>query len=311
MSQMSVPAGAWEDLRREVRARNPRRRLDHPTRPAPLPVRANASLLRGASRIASRARPPRSRPSLTLAPLARAFPPPPPETSTRGVSQARKLEGEIDGKLSAFAKTASGVSRDVSDGLMLGDGVDAQEGALESLLQRLTDVNAAMAGAVSGGIAGGEARSYTLARHRDVLGEFTSEFKRVRDAVSTSRDRDALLGGASRGSRGGRSASGLSTDGLSDTSQTELLMRERSTVHSSTSAVDDVIGAAQATAAALVSQRGIFGGIASNLSGVGSRFGVMHDVLAAIKRKRSKDTMVLSAVVAFCVAFTLIYWLAK
>lgn len=255
--------------------------------------------------------PPRSRPSLTLAPLARAFPPPPPETSTRGVSQARKLEGEIDGKLSAFAKTASGVSRDVSDGLMLGDGVDAQEGALESLLQRLTDVNAAMAGAVSGGIAGGEARSYTLARHRDVLGEFTSEFKRVRDAVSTSRDRDALLGGASRGSRGGRSASGLSTDGLSDTSQTELLMRERSTVHSSTSAVDDVIGAAQATAAALVSQRGIFGGIASNLSGVGSRFGVMHDVLAAIKRKRSKDTMVLSAVVAFCVAFTLIYWLAK
>lgn len=194
---------------------------------------------------------------------------------------------------------------------MLGDGVDAQEGALESLLQRLTDVNAAMAGAVSGGIAGGEARSYTLARHRDVLGEFTSEFKRVRDAVSTSRDRDALLGGASRGSRGRASASGLSTDGLSDTSQTELLMRERSTVHSSTSAVDDVIGAAQATAAALVSQRGIFGGIASNLSGVGSRFGVVHDVLAAIKRKRSKDTMVLSAVVAFCVAFTLIYWLAK
>ena len=254
--------------------------------------------------------PPRSRPSLTLAPLARAFPPPPPETSTRGVSQARKLEGEIDGKLSAFAKTASGVSRDVSDGLMAGDGVDAQEGALESLLQRLTDVNAAMAGAVSGGIAGGEARSYTLARHRDVLGEFTSEFKRVRDAVSTSRDRDALLGGASA-TRGGRSASGLSTDGLSDSSQTELLMRERSTVHSSTSAVDDVIGAAQATAAALVSQRGIFGGIASNLSGVGSRFGVMHDVLAAIKRKRSKDTMVLSAVVAFCVAFTLIYWLAK
>ena len=193
---------------------------------------------------------------------------------------------------------------------MAGDGVDAQEGALESLLQRLTDVNAAMAGAVSGGIAGGEARSYTLARHRDVLGEFTSEFKRVRDAVSTSRDRDALLGGASA-TRSARSASGLSTDGLSDSSQTELLMRERSTVHSSTSAVDDVIGAAQATAAALVSQRGIFGGIASNLSGVGSRFGVMHDVLAAIKRKRSKDTMVLSAVVAFCFAFTLIYWLAK
>ena len=190
---------------------------------------------------------------------------------------------------------------------MAGEGVDAQAGVLESLLQRLTDVNAAMAGAVSGGSAGGEARSYTLARHRDVLGEFASEFKRVRAAVLTSLDRDALLGGraATRGS------GGAAADGLSDSSQMELLMRERSTVHSSTSAVDDVIGAAQATAAALVSQRGIFGGIAGNLSGVGSRFGVMHDVLAAIKRKRSKDTLVLSAVVAFCVAFTLIYWLAK
>ena len=186
---------------------------------------------------------------------------------------------------------------------MAGDGVDAQAGVLESLLQRLTDVNAAMAGAVSGGSAGGEARSYTLARHRDVLGEFANEFKRVRDAVSTSRDRDALLGR--------RQTTGGGADGLSDSSQTELLIRERSTVHSSTSAVDDVIGVAQATAAALTSQRGVFGGVASALSGVGSRFGVMRDVLAAIKRKRSKDTMVLSAVVAFCVAFTLIYWLAK
>lgn len=307
MSQMSVPAGAWEDLRREVRARNPAA----PPRPP------------DATRASSRSRECFSRPRRVPNLIPRAAPPPPrslpdprppraalfspPPLHARGSSQARKLEGEIDGKLSAFAKTASGVSRDTGDGLMAGDGVDAQAGVLESLLQRLTDVNAAMAGAVSGGSAGGEARSYTLARHRDVLGEFTSEFKRVRDAVSTSRDRDALLGGraATRGSGGGAS------DGMSDSSQTELLMRERSTVHSSTSAVDDVIGAAQATAAALVSQRGIFGGIASNLSGVGSRFGVMHDVLAAIKRKRSKDTMVLSAVVAFCVAFTLIYWLAK
>ena len=157
MSQMSVPAGAWEDLRREVRARNPAA----PPRPP------------DATRASSRSRERFSRPRRVPNLIPRAAPPPPrslpdprppraalfspPPLHARGSSQARKLEGEIDGKLSAFAKTASGVSRDTGDGLMAGEGVDAQAGVLESLLQRLTDVNAAMAGAVSGGSAGGEA----------------------------------------------------------------------------------------------------------------------------------------------------------
>jgi Golgi SNAP receptor complex protein 1 len=168
-----------------------------------------------------------------------------------------------------------------------------------------------MAGAVSGATAGGEARSYTLARHRDVLVEFTNEFKRVDEAVRTSRERDLLLSGGNAGRRNNRSASNDGGEGFSESSTTELLIRERNTVHSSTSAVEDVIGAAQATAAALVSQRGLFGIIGSNLQNAGNRFGTMHNLLAAIKRKKNKDTMILSAVVAFCTAFTLIYWLAK
>lgn len=201
-------------------------------------------------------------------------------------------------------KTASGVSRDTGDGLLAGEGVDAQAAVLESLLQKLTDVNTAMTGAVNGGSAGGEARSYTLARHKDILGEFTSEFKRVGDSISTSRDRDLLLGGRSRSDSSGM--------GNSDGTQADMLLRERSTVHSSTSAVDDVIGAAQATAAALVSQRGLFSNVASNLSnGIGNRFGVMQNLLVAIKRKKNKDTMILSAVIGLCTAFTLIYWMAK
>jgi Golgi SNAP receptor complex protein 1 len=218
--------------------------------------------------------------------------------------QARKLESEIDGKLSSFVKTASGVSRDTGDGLLLGAGADAQAVAIESLLQKLSDVNSAMTGAVAGGTAGGEARSYTLARHRDVLSEFTNEFKRVGDAVTVSRDRDLLLGG-----RVGRSDSAIG--GPSDGTQAELLMRERSKVHSSTSAVDDVIGAAAATAAALVSQRGMFSNVARNLGNAGSQFGTVHNLLNAIGRKKSKDTMILSAVCAFCTAFTLIYWMSK
>ena len=75
--------------------------------------------------------------------------------------------------------------------------------------------------------------------------------------------------------------------------------------------MDDVIGQAQATAAALVQQRGIFQNVAGNLGDIGSRFGVLNNMLVAIKRKRNKDTIILSGVVAVCTAFTLIYWLSK
>ena len=74
---------------------------------------------------------------------------------------------------------------------------------------------------------------------------------------------------------------------------------------------DYVIGQAQATAAALVNQREIFQNVNRNLDAIGSRFPMVNNLLQAIRRKRSKDTMVLATVVAICTAFTLIYWLSK
>ena len=91
----------------------------------------------------------------------------------------------------------------------------------------------------------------------------------------------------------------------------QQLMRERGTIMSSTSKVDDVIGQAQATAAALVNQRGIFQNVNRNLDAIGGRFPMVNNLLTAIRRKRSKDTMVLATVAAICTAFTLIYWLSK
>ena len=205
-------------------------------------------------------------------------------------------------KLGAFSKLASGPSMGagVSDALLDGDSVGAQSATVESLLQRLTDVNTAMAGAATGG----DARSHTLARHRDILGEFTQEFKRVKRLVEQDRDHSSLLGGARRSDGVGGGEFGASSAG-------SQLIRERGTIHSSTSKVDDVIGQAQATAAALVQQRGIFQNVAGNLGDIGSRFGVLNNMLVAIKRKRNKDTIILSGVVAVCTAFTLIYWLSK
>ena len=194
------------------------------------------------------------------------------------------------------------------DALLAGDSLDAQAAALETLLQRLADVNAAMRGAATGGESAA-ARTHTLTRHGEVLAEFEGEFARAKAATAHARERDDLLGRRRAGAAGGASGDGGEPFGAS--SAGSQLIRERATVMGATSRVDDVIGQAQATARELVSQRGILGAASGALGEFGARFGTINNLLVAIKRKRSKDTIVLSGVVAVCTAFTLIYWLAK
>lgn len=189
----------------------------------------------------------------------------------------------------------------MSDALLAGDSLDAQAADIEGLLQRLMDVNTAMSGAVSGGDGH---RSHTLARHKDIVMEFTQEYRRVKNTVDANREHASLLGGRGDVGMGGGGDFG-------DSSASGQLLRERQTIHSSTSKVDDVIGQAQATAAALVNQRAIFANVANNLSAIGNRFPVINNMLAAIKRKKNKDNIILAVVVALCTGFTLIYWLSK
>jgi Golgi SNAP receptor complex protein 1 len=226
--------------------------------------------------------------------------PPPPAPSASHHPQARKLESEIDRKLSDYAKLAQSSGAGVSDALLHSDGVDATSAAIQSLLQRLSDVNRAMSGAT----AGGEARTHVLARHRDILAEFTHEHRRVGKIVEANRDREALIGGGRGG--GGNGGGGFVEDGGAD-----ALLRERGSIHSSTSKVDEVIGQATATAAALINQREIFSRVGDNLGQMGDRFPVVQNLMSAIKRKKSKDTIVLSVVTAMCVGFILIYWMSK
>ncbi len=61
----------------------------------------------------------------------------------------------------------------------------------------------------------------------------------------------------------------------------------------------------------LMQQRRMFEGITDKLVAVGSRFPVLNGLINAIRRKKSKDTLVLSGVIAACVLFTVIYVLAK
>lgn len=112
--------------------------------------------------------------------------------------------------------------------------------------------------------------------------------------------------------------------------------------------IDEVISQAQTTRAVLGSQRALFGDVQGKVKNLSDKFPVIRGLLGtilfhtisgsfsfsdpayysfffetgvlficfpliagSIKRRRSRDTIILSAVIAACTLFLIIYWLSK
>ncbi|KAG2430225.1 hypothetical protein HXX76_010324 [Chlamydomonas incerta] len=218
--------------------------------------------------------------------------------------EARRLEGELDVKLAAFTKLCSSFEAsyklNTADNSLGADQQLAQTKAaeVEDLLQRLSDINDEMAAIVGGST---DSRSHTLARHRDILQEFTQEFRKVNSTLGAALDRVKLLAGASDSPH-------LSVNVQNSSG---ALLRERGAIQNSANMVDDILSQAANVSGNLLGQRRVFEGALDKLMQVGSRFPVVNGLLNAIRRKKSKDTLVLAGVIAACVLFTILYVMAK
>ncbi|KAJ0443920.1 putative golgi SNAP receptor complex, subunit 1 [Helianthus annuus] len=89
------------------------------------------------------------------------------------------------------------------------------------------------------------------------------------------------------------------------------ILRERVAIHGSIAHMDDVITQAQTTRAALGSQRAMFGDVQGKVKQLSDKFPIVRGLIGSIRRKKSRDTLILSAVIAACTLFLIIYWLSK
>ncbi|KAG6783195.1 hypothetical protein POTOM_012639 [Populus tomentosa] len=253
--------------------------------------------------------------------------------------QARKLEAQLDEQMSSFRKLASS---------KVSTKVDSPENDLESgidrLLKQLQQVNSQMQAWVSSG--GSEMVSHTLTRHQEILQDLTQFFV-SHDNVNKADmfDKGVLHLGTCDGfvvsavaltlaftkPEFHRLCSGMRAkqehallledfrefdrtrldleDG--DGSADQALLREHASISRNTGQMDNVISQAQSTLGTLVLQRSTFGGINSKLSNVSSRLPTVNQILSAIKRKKSMDTIIVSLVASVCTFLTFIYWLTK
>lgn len=98
---------------------------------------------------------------------------------------ARRLEGELDVKLASYSRLCAGYESTSATA----DGIGAHQFAaqtsleIQSLLQRLGDVNKSMEASVTGN----DSRQHTVARHREIVQDFSQEYKRLAAQVTQVR----------------------------------------------------------------------------------------------------------------------------
>ncbi|KAJ4761314.1 Golgi SNAP receptor complex member 1 [Rhynchospora pubera] len=207
--------------------------------------------------------------------------------------QARKLEAQLDDQMNTYRKSVS----------MKSDGSETDvESTIDRLLKQLHQVNSQMQSWVAAGAS--EVLSHTFTRHQEILQDLTQEFYRLKSTLRAKRDHASLLDFRDFD----RSKFDLELGPHSDHA---ALLKEQASIGRSSAQMDNVISHAQATLGALVLQRSTFGGITSKITNVSSRLPTVNNILSAIKRKKSMDTIILSIVASVCTFLIFIYWLSK
>jgi len=221
--------------------------------------------------------------------------------------EARKIEGDLDVKLSSYAKlgarfTQGGYVDTGSPSVGSSRSWKSMEMEIHSLLEKLLDVNDSMSRCAA---SAAPATSVTqkLARHRDILHEYTQEFRRIKGNINSMKEHAELLSSV-RDDISEYKASGSMSPRMQ-------LLRERAAIHGSIAHIDDVISQAQTTRHVLSSQKAFFGDVRGKVKHLSDKFPLIRGVLGSIKRRRSRDTLILSAVIAACTLFLIIYWLSK
>ncbi|XP_068308394.1 Golgi SNAP receptor complex member 1-1-like [Pyrus communis] len=212
--------------------------------------------------------------------------------------QARKLEAQLDEQMNSYRKFVS-----AKGSAKVGTAENDLESGIDRQLKQLQQVNSQMQAWVSSG--GSEMVSHTLTRHQEIFQDLTQEFYRLRNSLRAKQEHASLLEDFREFDRTRVDLE----DGVG--SAENALLKEHAAVSRSTGQVDNVISQAQATLGSLVLQRSTFGGINSKLSNIGSRLPTVNQMLSAIKRKKSMDTIILSLIASVCTFLIFIYWLSK
>lgn len=208
---------------------------------------------------------------------------------------ARKVEGQLDTKLNQYLKAAGELQphADVEGGAgPMAAGLERDIERLLSQLGETTDEMCKLAASVPD-------RLETYQRYQGVFHQFTSEFRRTRQRIESNRKRSLLLGSGPSDAGGGAGSGRLRPQ--------EALGKESEGLLSSLGLTDQLINSARSNLSRLRTQRGMFSSMSDRLVGLANQFPVARDFMRKITNKRNRDNLILAAVIACLMFFTVLY----
>lgn len=221
--------------------------------------------------------------------------------------KARFIENDIDSKLLQFAKLTTKDARSSRDEnydktpLISSDDIfDRSSCEIESLLKKLTEINNRMAEYCDKlHNQSKSSATYTLQRHREILNDYSNEFRKTKSNIASQLEREQLLNSVSRKDD---FSSITSPSKISD-----LYLKEQDHIHSSEIMVDEQISIAIKTREGLIHQRNTIKAIQTQLTTLANRFPLLNSLIHRIDIKKRKDSLILGAVIGVCMFLLLLY----
>ncbi|VDL62832.1 unnamed protein product [Hymenolepis diminuta] len=220
--------------------------------------------------------------------------------------QAKSLESEIDIKLTEFGKVGSSSlagcpynrtphitqsSTEQSYGDLCND--------IESLLQRLNQINDKMSDLVSGPDHGNVSQQHIAKRHREILFDYSQDFKRMKTNFNNARMREDLLSSTYR------VQNIMQTDKPPEA--TRLLIEEQKSLLHADKMLTDRLSAASAIRSALKSQHHMLKATTGSLLNMRAQFPLVNKVLNQVDWRKKRDSIIIGAVIGCCLLFLLFY----
>ncbi|KIH45359.1 vesicle transport v-SNARE protein, partial [Ancylostoma duodenale] len=183
---------------------------------------------------------------------------------------------------------------------------------IEGLLTKLTHVNDEMNDVVgaqsSAGWAMNPAVQHTLRRHREILRDYGTEFRRAKDNVQQQLQREFLLAG-------GMSSSSQEGSCLNNRVKgSDLYLKENEHINSCDRLLDEQMRQvstkfliAMATKENLQRQSMSLRGIGKKMDTLARKYPMINNVMQKIQYKKRKDAIILASVITCCLIFVFFY----
>jgi len=170
---------------------------------------------------------------------------------------------------------------------------------LDHLIGRLSDLNDDLNNCVKDlGNSANTQVMLALQRHREVLQDYSQEFKKTKATIASYKEHAELLTSVRK-----------DISNYKNDSQTDLFFRQSISARNSNIELDNNVGNAMAVYEELQKQReDLFTRTWGRLKTVGGRLPNVNGVIQKISRKKSRDAIIIAFVIAGACILLFVYW---